>query len=259
MTALLLVASFNRTKYLKLSRPERGGFFCVIFTLLFYHKCMDNISKKINEEGSKCEQLPEAIPVNEEKVKEFMKKVQKTINADERDIATAVENDEPNNEEMQKSVQTNTLDSLNYADGKERDEIDEIEAKEKLMGVDVISPFGTSNPKVFKRKLESMGHVRKSTLAEKTGTRVFADEEMQNEALIKAFHEWRGSNWGSTGSKTEAKAKMLASDSVKDFENKLKRKTLSELQEMAMKLGFTPSFDRIRLISALRQEYLKRS
>ena len=77
---------------------------------------MDNISKKINEEGSKCEQLPEAIPVNEEKVKEFMKKVQKTINADERDIATAVENDEPNNEEMQKSVQTNTLDSLNYAD-----------------------------------------------------------------------------------------------------------------------------------------------
>ena len=66
--------------------------------------------------------------MNEEKVKEFMKKVQKTINADERDIATAVENDEPNNEEMQKDVRANTLDSLNYADGKERDEIDEIEA-----------------------------------------------------------------------------------------------------------------------------------
>jgi hypothetical protein len=219
---------------------------------------MNDISEKINKEGGKYEELPEAIPTNGEEVKQFMKKVQETINRDERDIATAVENDEPNNEEMQKDVGAKTLDSLNYADGKQRDEIDKIEAKEKLMGVDVISPFGTSNPKVFKRKLESMGHVRKATLAEKTGTRVFADEEMQDKALIKAFHEWRGSNWGSTGSRTDAKAKVLASDSVRDFEQKLKRKTLSELQEMAMKLGFTPSFDRTRLISALRQEYLKR-
>ena len=60
------------------------------------------------------------------------------------------------------------------------------------------------------------------------------------------------------GSQTEARINVLTADSVKEFEGTLKRKTLSELQEMAMKLGFTPSCDRIRLISALRQEYLKR-
>lgn len=170
-------------------------------------------------------------------------------------ISTAIENDEIVNEEMQKA---DILQNLKYSDGKHRDEIDEIEAKEKLMGVDVISPFGTGSPKVFKRKLESMSLTEKATLAEKTATRVFADQQTQDEALIKAFHQWRGGNWGSTGTHTDVKAKVLASDSIEDFEEKIKRKTLSELQEMAMKLGFTPSFDRTRLVSALRQEYLKR-
>ena len=159
-------------------------------------------------------------------------------------------------EEVEKKKQS--LSDLKYTDGKERDDIDEIEAKEKLMGVDVVSPFGTGNPRVFKRKLQSMSHVAKAKLAERTATRVFADSDAQNEALITAFNQWRGSNWNSTGSQTEAKINVLASDSVKEFEDKIKRKTLSELQEMAMKLGFTPSFDRIRLISTLRQEYLKR-
>ena len=170
-------------------------------------------------------------------------------------VSTAIESDEISNEEMQKA---DILQNLKYSDGKRRDEVDEIEAKEKLMGVDVISPFGTGNPKVFKRKLESMSLVEKATLAEKTATRVFADQQTQDEALIKAFHEWRGGNWGSTGTHTYVKAKVLASDSIEDFEEKVKRKTLSELQEMAMKLGFTPSFDRVRLVAALKQEYLKR-
>ena len=144
------------------------------------------------------------------------------------------------------------------ADRKERDEVDRIEAQEKLMGADKISPFGTNDTRVFKRKLEKMSAVQKANTASRTATRVFADTEQQDEALIKAFHEWRSTNWGSTGGRTEEKSRVLAFDSLKDFETKLKRKTLSELQEMAMKLGFTPSFDRIRLISALRQEYLKR-
>jgi hypothetical protein len=145
-------------------------------------------------------------------------------------------------------VKKPNISDLEYADGKERDDVDEIEAKEKLMG----------NPRVFKRKLESMGHVKKARLAERTGTRVFADAETQDKALITAFNQWRGGNWNSIGSQTEARINVLTADSVKEFEGTLKRKTLSELQEMAMKLGFTPSFDRIRLISALRQEYLKR-
>lgn len=208
---------------------------------------MDNLSEQINKEGQKYTETGE--------IEESQDYGVGIYDIDEENIITAVEADEVNNEEMQKG---DALKNLQYTDGKERDEIDEIEAKEKLMGVDVLSPFGTNNPQVFKRKLESMNHVSKSALAERTGTRLFADEELQNQSLIKAFHEWRGSNWGSTGSQTKVKAEVLASDSINDFEQKLKRKTLSELQEMAMKLGFTPSFDRIRLISALRQEYLKR-
>jgi hypothetical protein len=150
------------------------------------------------------------------------------------------------------------MDKLSYADGKERDEIDEKEAEEKLMGADKISPFGTNDTRVFKRKLENMNYSQKAHLAHRVAARVFADQDLQDESLVKAFHEWRSSNWGSTGGRTAEKAAVLASDSISDFEENLKGKTLSELQEMAMKLGFTPSYDRIRLMSALRQEYLKR-
>ena len=185
-----------------------------------------------------------------------MKKSKKDINdLEKQHIATAIENDEPNNEEMQKG---DALENLQYADGKERDEIDEIEAQEKLNGADKISPFGTNDTRVFKRKLASMSSVQKANLATKTATRVFADPAQQDTVLLKAFHEWRSSNWGSTGGKTEEKAQILASDSKESFEENIKSKTLSELQEMMMKLGFTPSFDRNRIISVLKQEYLKR-
>ena len=170
-------------------------------------------------------------------------------------VSVGVVNDEPNNEEMQKG---DKLENLQYADGKERDEIDEIEAQEKLNGADKISPFGTNDTRVFKRKLASMSSVQKANLATKTATRVFADSEQQDTVLLKAFHEWRSSNWGSTGGKTEEKAQILASDSKESFEENIRSKTLSELQEMMMKLGFTPSFDRNRIISVLKQEYLKR-
>ena len=176
----------------------------------------------------------------------------------ESDIAAAIENDEVNNEEIENSNEVDPMERLSYADGKQRDEIDEKEAEEKLMGADKISPFGTNDGRVFKRKLENMDYSQKTHLAHRVAARVFADQELQDESLIKAFHEWRSSNWGSTGGRTAEKAEILASDSLPDFEKNLKGKTLSELQEMAMKLGFTPSYDRIRLMSALRQEYLKR-
>jgi len=203
---------------------------------------MDNLSEQINEEGQKYTETGEGEESQDYRVGTY-------------DIATAVEADEVNNEEMQKD---DALKNLQYTDGKERDEIDEIEAQEKLRGADKISPFGTNDTRVFKRKLENMTPVQKANMASRTATRVFADTEQQDQALIKAFHEWRSTNWGSTGGRTAEKSEVLASDSLQDFETKLKTKTLSELQEMAMKLGFTPSFDRIRLISALRQEYLKR-
>jgi predicted DNA-binding WGR domain protein len=67
-------------------------------------------------------------------------------------------------------------------------------------------------------------------------------------------------NWGSTGSKTKEMVNVFGdNDTVEDFEKTLASKTLSELQEMAMKLGFTPSFDRNRIIKVLRQDYLSRT
>ena len=194
------------------------------------------------------EELMDAIPEDKEKTKKYMKKVQEHL-------ATAVENDEINNEEANK---VDPMDKLSYADGKERDEIDKKEAEEKLMGADKISPFGTNDTRVFKRKLENMAPSQKTHLAHRVAARVFADQELQDQSLVKAFHEWRSSNWGSTGGRTTEKSEVLASDSISDFEKKLNGKSLSELQEMAMKLGFTPSYDRIRLTSALKQEYLKR-
>jgi hypothetical protein len=150
------------------------------------------------------------------------------------------------------------LENLQYTDGKERDEIDQIEAREKLMGVDKISPFGTNNKKVLKRKLKTMDMAKIHRLAERTATRIYADKEEQDLAIIKAFDEWRVSNWDNTGSKTQEVIKVLAHDTLEEFEKKMRSKTLSELQEDAMKLGFTPSFDRTRLMAALKQEYLKR-
>lgn len=186
---------------------------------------MDNLSEQIDREGKQYTERLDAIPVNEE---------------------------------VQKADRAEPLKDLSYADGKERDEIDEKEAEEKMMGADKISPFGTNDTRVFKRKLERMDHTQKANMAHRVAARVFADQDLQEECLIKAFHEWRSTNWGSTGGRTAEKVQVLASDSISDFEKKLKGKTLSELQEMAMKLGFTPSFDRVRIISALRQEYLKR-
>lgn len=197
------------------------------------------------------EELMDAIPEDKEKTRKYMKKVQEHL-------ATAVENDEINNEEASKSNEADPMDKLSYADGKERDEIDRKEAEEKLMGADKISPFGTNDTRVFKRKLEHMDASQKTHLAHRVAARVFADQELQDKSLVKAFHEWRSSNWGSTGGITTEKSEVLASDSISDFEKKLNGKSLSELQEMAMKLGFTPSYDRIRLTSALKQEYLKR-
>lgn len=152
------------------------------------------------------------------------------------------------------------LDKLQYTDGKSRDEIDQIESREKLMGADKISPFGTGDKRVFKRKLENMNSVQMKSLAQRVGCRIAADQEIQKDNLLKAFNEWQMTNWGSTGTKTEEMVSVFGdSDTVEDFEKSMSSKTLSELQEMAMKLGFTPSFDRNRIIKVLRQDYLSRS
>ena len=77
-------------------------------------------------------------------------------------ISTAIENDEVNNEEMQKA---DKLENLEYADGKERDEVDFAEEQEKIYGVDTVSPFKTADVRVFRRNLETMSRDKMTALA----------------------------------------------------------------------------------------------
>lgn len=165
-----------------------------------------------------------------------------------------VEDEEPAEESSEKEKEG----EMEYTDGKARDSVDELMAEEKLLGTDRISPFGTSHVEVLRRKIEteSIGSLNK--IAERTATRIYADRELQGEALLQSFREWKSTNWASSGGKTKERSDILSADSLKDFETTCTRKSLSELQEMAMKLGFTPSFDRNRIIRVLRDEYLKR-
>ena len=177
-------------------------------------------------------------------------------------VATAIENDEVNNEEMQKA---DALENLNYADGKQRDEVDLVEEQEKLYSVDVISPFKTADVRVFRRKLETMSRDQMSALAERVAARKYSVEADQKTELLKAFHSWTSTNsFVQTDATKKAEKGALSeafedSESVKTLEEKLKSKTLSELQETAARLGFNPSFDKQRIIKVITQEYQRQS
>lgn len=210
---------------------------------------MEDLSKQINEEGQKFTELPEPAPVSGE-------------NIEQKDIATAVENDEINNEEAQKEE---VLENLEYADGKERDEIDLIEEQEKIYGTDKVSPFKTADIRVFRRRLDTMSREKMTELAQRVAARQYSSQEDQKTELLQAFHSWVSTNgFIQTDATKKAEKGALGaafegSENSSDLEIKLKAKTLSELQETAARLGFNPSFDRERLIKAITQEYQRQS
>ena len=201
------------------------------------------------------EELLDAIPVDEEKTKEYMEKVQEHI-------ATAVENDEVNNEEVAKG---DALQNLEYADGKQRDEVDLIEEEEKLYGIDTVSPFKTADIRVFRRRLETMSRDQMNVMAERTAARQYSSEEDQKNELLQSFSSWlqkNGSFQTSASKKAEKGALGAAfegSKSIEDLEEKLKSKTLSDLQATAARLGFNPSFERDRIIDLIKKEYQRQS
>ena len=203
---------------------------------------MDELSKQINEEGQKFVKQP--------------------VVEEDLEIATAVEGDEINNEEMQKG---DALENLEYTDGKERDEVDLIEEKEKLFGTDKISPFKTADVRVFRRRLDTMSRDEMATIAEMVAARHYSSEGDQKAELLQAFHSWASTNGfvQTTASKKAEKGALSdafeGSKSVNDLNKTLKSKTLSELQETAARLGFNPSFDRERLIKVISQEYQRQS
>lgn len=203
---------------------------------------MDELSKQINEEGQKFVEQP--------------------VVEEDLEIATAVEGDEINNEEMQKG---DALENLEYADGKERDEIDLIEEEEKIYGTDKISPFKTADVRVFRRRLETMSRDQMTAIAERVAARTYSSEGDQKAELLQAFHSWVSTNgFVQTDASKKAEKGALSdafegSKSVNDLNKTLKSKTLSELQETAARLGFNPSFDRERLIKVISQEYQRQS
>lgn len=216
---------------------------------------MEESPKQINEEGKEYTELLDAIPAPKEKVQEFMEKVEKHL--EENDIITAVENDEVSNEDV--------LKNLEYADGKERDEVDLAEEQEKIFGTDKISPFKTADVRVFRRRLDTMSREQMTATAERVAARQYSAPEDQKTELLRAFHSWTSTNGfiqtdatqkAEKGARAEA---FEGSESVKDLEKTLKLKTLSELQETAARLGFNPSFNRERIINIIIQEYQRQS
>tara|TARA_X000001382_G_scaffold102974_2_gene77818 strand:+ start:1361 stop:1963 length:603 start_codon:yes stop_codon:yes gene_type:complete len=181
---------------------------------------------------------------------------------EELDISTAIENDEVNNEEMQKG---DALENLEYSDGKERDEVDLAEEQEKIYGVDTVSPFKTADVRVFRRKLETMSRDAMTTIANRVAARIYSSEEDQKEELLKAFNSWVSANGFIQTDVTQKSEKGALSeafenaDSLSSLTEKLKEKTLSDLQSTAARLGFNPSFERDRLIKVITQEYQRQS
>ena len=200
-------------------------------------------------------ELVDAIPEDKEKTKEYMEKVQ-------QHIATAIENDEVNNEEMQKG---DVLAELEYADGKQRDEVDLIEEQEKIYGTDVLSPFKTADVRVFRRKLDTMSRDQMNTIAEKVAARIYSNESDQKTELMQSFHSWISRNGSFQTSATKKAEKGALSEAFEnstdtiELEEKLKSKTLSELQETAARLGFNPGFERDRVIGLIIKEYQRQA
>ena len=200
------------------------------------------------------------------------------------DLANAIENDEIKNpdpledleeangkveetesEEESEASEKPDLGDLEYADGKERDELDLIEEQEKIFGTKMLSPFQTADIRLFRRNLETMSRDQMTLMAEKVAARIYTSPEQQKDELLQAFSSWlarNGTFQTDASKKAEKGARSLAfenSASVKDLEEKLKSKTLSDLQATAARLGFNPSFDRNRLITIIKQEYQRQS
>ena len=204
---------------------------------------MDNTSKENKVEEKSLYDLKE----------EFVE-VDASQDTEDLHIATAIENDEVNNEDMQKGDE---LENLEYADGKERDEVDFAEEQEKIYGIDTVSPFKTADVRVFRRKLETMSRDVMTALAHKIGARTYSSEADQKKELLKAFHSWSStSGYVQTGSAKELDKGALSdafegAESASVLRQKLKEKTLSDLQSTAARLGFNPSFDRDRIIQVI--------
>ena len=172
----------------------------------------------------------------------------------------------------------------NYTDGKERSDIDRIKEMEKVFGINVMSPFGTNNREVFEETLEDMSLKEMGRLAEKVGVIKAADLEVQRNVLREAFTDWVRKNGDPIGDKVKGNVNITAPykaydnitgmldrnpklktfkeifpqvENEKAFYDIICGYTLTDLRNLAGRLGFNPSFDRSRLILLLKNEFVK--
>ena len=182
-----------------------------------------------------------------------------------------------------------------YADGKIRDDIDKIKALENLYGIDKLSPFGTNHTKIFEeiveakdgRKTDSPDERNRLTLAKlnrlahKCGAIVSADLREQKAFLWEAFKAYQRENPSSYGQHKGRSLKLdmrkndnkevlkkldaartksvfekdFSTETPESFRKLLNTYTLSDLQHLAAKAGFNPTFDRGRVIKTLVREF----
>jgi len=169
-----------------------------------------------------------------------------------------------------------------YTDGKVRSDLDRIKELERVFGIAALSPFGTSNKEVFKEKLKDMDLKSMARLAEKLGVIRAADKKEQKKYLMESFDDWVRKNGDPIGDKVKSNRpaasvlkghqniqKLLdrdrklttfeqifpTTDSEEKFIEVVGNYTLTDLRNLAARLGFNPSFDRARLILLLKNEF----
>ena len=84
-----------------------------------------------------------------------------------------------------------TLDNLDLADGKEAERVQEAKDLEKLLGIDVVNPFGTTLPEVFEENMKESTLLDLQRLAEKAGVFAVANKTSLKERLRNAFKDFQ--------------------------------------------------------------------
>jgi len=190
------------------------------------------------------------------------KKKSKTLHElKEELIEEDLENLEESNGKVEESPDE-VLENLEYTDGKERDPIDLIEEEESKYGVDVISPFKTGNKDVFKRKLASMDSVKMQALAVRVAARQYANPEEQRDELMRAFIDWCSTDGSSMLSSVNQAVKThedvwadIGASGPAQLKQVLNQSPMSDLQAIAARLGFTPGYDRDKLIMHIKNTW----
>jgi hypothetical protein len=170
-----------------------------------------------------------------------------------------------------------------YSDGKMRDDKEAVRKLEKAYGIDQLSPFGTNHTKLFEERLEGMDIEALNNLAHKVRSIVSADVEEQKNFIRESFKAHQRINppdyakgkgrKGKLDMRKNADKKVMKDldfartkstfekefpkDTVESFRKLTNTYTLADLQNLAARCGFNPTWDRRRIQELLVGEFSK--